>query len=178
MEKESEKESFRTIQIKGSVAQKFSKYCQEIGKSQSVTLLLMLDFFYSNNISPTENLGPSMQTLESSIKKRINAVIAIIRDIERNQTIPIKGMLEALFAELPEQSTKKAVNSFQEALGNLNAGSSSITSPPPETNHEDIRKLLRKAEIVQPSFGKAYCKLNLSPEEMENLKSKYNVYCD
>lgn len=178
MDKESEKESFRTIQIKASVAQKFSTYCQEIGKSQSATLLLMLDFFYSNNISPTENLGPSMQTLESSIKKRINVLIAIIRDIERKQTIPIKGMLEALFAELPEQSTKKDANSFQVALGNLNASSSTIPSPPPEANHEDIRKLLRKIKVVQPSFGKAYCKLNLSPEEIENLKSKYNVYYD
>jgi len=64
-----------------------------------MTLLLMLEFFEHNEIAPTENLGPKMQTLEGLIKKRINGVIAILRDIEKTQTKPTAGMLMALLEQ-------------------------------------------------------------------------------
>ncbi|MGJ8551058.1 BfmA/BtgA family mobilization protein [Winogradskyella wichelsiae] len=53
----------------------------------------MLDFFETNGISPNETLGPNIKTLESQIKKRINAVIAIINDIEKNHDKPTTAML-------------------------------------------------------------------------------------
>lgn len=137
----------------------------------------VLDFFHTNGISPIEDIGPKMQTLETSIKKRINAMIAIIRDIEQNQTIPTKGMLEALFQELPGQTQKKSINSFQEAFKNLNSGAALPTSSS-EIDHKDIRKILRNIELVQPTFGKPYLKIKLSPKEVNNLKSKYHVYHD
>ncbi|MDT0677665.1 BfmA/BtgA family mobilization protein [Autumnicola musiva] len=96
MDKGYEKEEFVTISIKASVARKFRKYSKGISKSQSMTLLLMLEFFEHNGIAPTEDLGPRMQTMENLIKKRINGVIAILRDIEKTQTKPTAGMLMAL----------------------------------------------------------------------------------
>ena len=59
----------------------------------------MMEFFEDNGISPSEDLGPKMQTLESLIKKRINGVIAILRDIEKSQTKPTVAMMESLFKE-------------------------------------------------------------------------------
>lgn len=59
----------------------------------------MIEFFEQNGISPNESLGPHIQTLENLIKKRFNAVIAIIRDIEKNQTKPTVAMLHALFEQ-------------------------------------------------------------------------------
>lgn len=99
MDKGYEKERFEMLGIKASVANKFRKFCRKMGKSQSMTLLLMLDFFEGNGISPNESMGPKMQTLEAVIKKRINAVIAIMKDIEKNQTKPTVAMLQALFEE-------------------------------------------------------------------------------
>ena len=96
MDKGYEKERFVTISIKASVAKKFKKYSKAISRSQSMTLLLMLDFFQNNGISPTDDLGPRMQTIESLIKKRVNGVIAILKDIEKTQTKPTAGMLMAL----------------------------------------------------------------------------------
>lgn len=61
----------------------------------------MLDFFQYNQISPKENLGPSVQTLEKNLKKRMNAIIAIIKDIEKTQTKPTVAILNALM-EQPE----------------------------------------------------------------------------
>jgi predicted secreted Zn-dependent protease len=77
-----------------------------MSKSQSMTLLLMLDFFEENGISPKETLGPNMQTLESEIKKRINAVIAIIKDIEKNHDKPTTAMLQSLFMEFEPKEKK------------------------------------------------------------------------
>ena len=58
-----------------------------------------MDFFDQNKISPSESLGPNMKSLENNLKSRINALIAIIRDIEKNQTKPTVAMLQALFEE-------------------------------------------------------------------------------
>ncbi|WP_452222251.1 BfmA/BtgA family mobilization protein [Lacinutrix salivirga] len=104
MDKGYEKERFEKLGIKTSVAERFRVFCKKLSKSQSMALLLMLDFFEDNGISPNETLGPNMQTLESEIKKRINAVIAIIKDIEKNHDKPTTAMLQSLFMEFePEQ---------------------------------------------------------------------------
>jgi hypothetical protein len=97
MDKGYEKERFESISIKSSVAQKFKRYCSAISKSKSMTLLAMLEFFEDSGLSPEERLGPNIKTLESLLKKRINAVIAIVRDIEKNQTKPTVAMIQSLF---------------------------------------------------------------------------------
>jgi len=106
MDKGYEKERFEKLGIKASVAERFREFCKKLSKSQSMTLLLMLDFFEDNGISPNETLGPNMQTLESEIKKRINAVIAIIKDIEKNHDKPTTAMLQSLFMEFEPKEKK------------------------------------------------------------------------
>jgi len=99
MDKGYEKEVFKSISLKASVAKKFNSYCKKLSMSKSMTLLLMLEFFEDNGISPTESMGPKMQTLENLIKKRINGVIAILKDIEKGQTKPTVAMMQSLFQE-------------------------------------------------------------------------------
>ncbi|SHG54377.1 BfmA/BtgA family mobilization protein [Winogradskyella jejuensis] len=104
MDRGYEKERFEKLGIKVSVAQKFRQFCKKMSLSQSMTLLLMIEFFEDNGISPHESVGPKMQTLESLIKKRINGVIAIMKDIEKNQTKPTVAMIQSLFQQAePEQ---------------------------------------------------------------------------
>lgn len=101
MDKPFKKEEFETLKIKASVAKQFRKFTKKISRSQSMTLLLMLEFFEDNGISPIEHMGPRMETLESRIsaliKKRMNGMIAIMKDIEKSQTKPTVAMLQALF---------------------------------------------------------------------------------
>lgn len=97
MDKGYENERFESLSIKSSVAQKFRQFSKRMGASQSMTLLLMLDFFEANGVSPRESLGPHVHTMESLIKKRINAIIAIMKNIEKNQTKPTVAMMHALF---------------------------------------------------------------------------------
>lgn len=99
MDKGYEKERFEGLKIKASVAQRFRRYCGKISKSQSMTLLVMIEFFEDNGISPNESMGPHIQTLEILIKKRINGVIAILKDIEKSQTKPTVAMMQSLFEE-------------------------------------------------------------------------------
>ena len=115
MDRGYEKQQFETLKIKATVAKKFRRFCKAMSQSQSMTILLMIEFFESNGISPKESIGPQMQTLESLIKKRINGVIAIMKDIEKNQTKPTVAMMQSLFKEaepkkkplLMEKETKK-----------------------------------------------------------------------
>lgn len=94
-----EKERFETLKIKASVVVEFRRFCKTMSKSQSMTLRSMIDFFEMNGISPNETMGPHMHTLEKLFKKRINGVIAIMKDIEKNQTKPTVAMLQSLFEE-------------------------------------------------------------------------------
>jgi len=104
MDKGYEKERFESLSIKRSVAKKFRRFSKSLSQSQSMSLLLMLDFFENNGVSPNESLGPQIQTLENLIKKRINGVIAIVKDIEKNQTKPTVAMLQALFEQAPPEN--------------------------------------------------------------------------
>lgn len=106
MDRGYEKERFEKLGIKVSVAQKFRQFCKKMSLSQSMTLLLMIEFFEDNGISPHESVGPKMQTLESLIKKRINGVIAIMKDIEKNQTKPTVAMIQSLFQQAEPERKK------------------------------------------------------------------------
>ena len=97
MDKGYEKEGFEKLGIKISVAVKFRNFCKKTSKSQSMTLLLMMEFFERNELSPEDDLKPGLMETENRIKKRINALIAIIKDIEKNQTKPTMAILQALF---------------------------------------------------------------------------------
>ena len=103
MDKGYEKEQFKSLSIKASVAEKFNGFCKEMSLSKSMTLLVMIEFFEENCISPTESMGPNMETLEKRIslliKKRMNGMIDIMKDIEKNQTKPTVAMLQSLFEQ-------------------------------------------------------------------------------
>ncbi len=97
------KYSFSAISIKPKVATRFRKFSKEITHSHTDTLEAMMNFFDLNELSPNESLGANMKTLENSLKKRINALVAIIRNIEKKQTKPTNAMLELLFQENPKE---------------------------------------------------------------------------
>jgi len=94
-----EKEQFTTISFKCSTAKKFRNFSKKMGASNSMTLLMMVEFFETNEISPKESIGPNIHTLENLIKKRVSAVIAILKDMEKTQTKPTTAMIQSLFKE-------------------------------------------------------------------------------
>ncbi|ALJ04897.1 golgi family protein P55 [Pseudalgibacter alginicilyticus] len=90
-------DSFIGIRFKKETAKRFQEFSRTHFESHTEALETMLDFFFYNEISPKEKLGPTGRTIEASLKKRINAVIAIMRDMEKTQTKPTVAMIESLF---------------------------------------------------------------------------------
>ena len=99
-------DSFITIRFKRKTAKRFQEFSKAHFKTHTETMETILDFFMYNEISPHERLGPTGRTIEASFKKRINAVIAIMRDMEKTQTKPTAAMIASLFqTEVPQKKT-------------------------------------------------------------------------
>jgi hypothetical protein len=98
-------DTFIGIRFKKKTAKRFQEFSRTHFKSHTEAMATMLDFFFYNEISPKEKLGPTGRTIEANLKKRINAVIAIMRDMEKTQTKPTVAMIASLFQT--ETSTKK-----------------------------------------------------------------------
>ena len=99
MDKGYEKEVFAGLRIKISVAMKFRSFSKRQGKSQSMTLLAMVEFFEENGISPDQRMHETIASLKYLIKRRFNAMVAIMRSIEKEQTLPTVSMIQALFQQ-------------------------------------------------------------------------------
>jgi hypothetical protein len=107
MDPEYKNESFTTLSIKTSVAQKYRKFSRQIGGSQSSVLDRMMNFFERHKCAPDDDLPNHLLKTEKKLLQRINTVIGIIKDIEKKQTLPTVGMLQALFeAELEGTENK------------------------------------------------------------------------
>ncbi|WP_323028542.1 BfmA/BtgA family mobilization protein [Gelidibacter japonicus] len=100
-------DTFIGIRFKKETAKRFQEFSRTHFSSHTEAMAAMLDFFLYNEISPKEKLGPTGRTIEASIKKRINSVIAILRDVEKSQTKPTAAMLASLFQA--EEAPKKAL---------------------------------------------------------------------
>ena len=95
--KAKEMDSFITIRFKRKTAKRFQEFSKKHFKTHTEAMENILDFFLYNEISPKEKLGPTGRTIEAKLLKRINAVIAIMRDVEKTQTKPTVAMLQSLF---------------------------------------------------------------------------------
>ncbi len=58
-----------------------------------------MDFFEWHGITPSSRFAKDISAEEEKTRKRINALIAIIKDIEKTQIKPTNKMLEALFGQ-------------------------------------------------------------------------------
>ncbi len=187
MDKKYKKEGFEGLKIKSSVAKKFRSYCRSLSRSQSMTLQLMLDFFQDNNLSPHESLGTNMTTLEGSIKKRINALIAIVKDIEKNHHKPTTAILQSLFEQTSDIEKKETqlydfdtpnMASNTEELDYYRSHYFDIKAQCGDLKH-DLETIIKSTKYIKSSFGNSHYRLELSKGNLENLKQKLkDVYND
>ena len=179
MDKGREKEAFVTFKIKATTAQKFRTFCKNNAASQSMSLLQMIQFFEFNGIAPTDNLGDSIAKLEGKINKRTNAIIAIIKDIEKHQTKPTNAMLLSLFEEkLKEERPLLVEKKFMDKEKDKKVTKETAV---PKIRYERLRNkmdslkndfeyVLDKVKVVKSSFGKDYLRLELSKEELMKFR--------
>jgi len=104
MDIEFKNEYFLTLKMKQSVVKRFRRFCRTMGTSQSIAMSDMLDFFEKHKLQPNDEIPNHLIQVEKRLLKRINAVIAIMKDMEKTQTKPTVGMLEALFTVNEEKN--------------------------------------------------------------------------
>ena len=162
------------LQLKASTAKRFREFSKKNNSNQSETLDLVLDFFEQNNLSPFETLVPSKVSLEQLIKKRIDAVIAILKNIEKTQTKPSLLMLELLMEgrsvpKLQVAKKEKGSVSDKKSLAQLELENSRLQELL-KANKRDLEYLIQHVEVKSSAFAPDYLKLNIPRSEFENYK--------
>lgn len=167
--------TFYSLRIRKKVVLKFRRFSKQLNQTQSETLNHMIHFFEFNQLSPFEDFGPNITKLENLFKKRTNAIIAIIRDIEKNQSKPAYAMLSVLFEEFKinpnsdnKSESKKKISAqlikYQEYYRES------------EKKHLELvqltSSLLHKIKLRRTSFGKKEFFIHMKPEELQELKLK------
>ena len=104
MDPEYAHEPFMGINFKRSVAVKFKAFARQQEGSYSVVLDQMLWFFERHHLTPEDQLPSHLLKTEKKLLQRMNTIIGIIKDIEKKQTLPTVGMLQALFEAAGEGS--------------------------------------------------------------------------
>ncbi|WP_445733606.1 BfmA/BtgA family mobilization protein [Mariniflexile sp.] len=132
-------DSFITIRFKRKTAKRFQEFSKKHFKTHTETMEAILDFFFYNEISPKEKLGPTGRTIEAKLLKRINAVIAIMRDVEKTQTKPTVAMLESLFqTEEPKKKPLILEKKFMEEKRDVRFSNSSAYRQEREKPNNEI----------------------------------------
>jgi hypothetical protein len=162
------------LQLSLKTADRFREFSKKNNSNQSETLDLILDFFEKNNLSPFETLVPSKVSLEQLIKKRIDAVIAILKNIEKTQTKPGLLMLNLLLEERsiskPAMVEKNKVLSPHEKSREQLVLEISRLEEVLKATTKDLEYLLEHVEIKGNAFGSDYLKLNIPRTEFEQFK--------
>tara|TARA_R110002126_G_scaffold22865_7_gene81105 strand:+ start:1386 stop:1964 length:579 start_codon:yes stop_codon:yes gene_type:complete len=180
MEESYQKYRFSAINIKKEVAERFRSFSRLVSDSHTQTLETVMNFFEWNDLSPNDDLGIK----NNRTNKRINALIAILKNIEKQQTLPTKVMLETLFQE---------VTNLEDSEGKIGHRDIDLASPEPfsrDTELEHYRnryeemqqqlgtyrnrilELLDQMTLVKGTFGKGHYKLEMDKKEFENFKNQ------
>ena len=180
------KRRFLSINFHKDTVERFKGFCTKMGGSYTETLDRMMDFFDAYQLSPMEDLGPNMRGMEANIKKRINALVSIVKDIEKHQTKPTTAMLQLLFEQSPAKQNQprlvevkkrsKPVNdpfftTAMEAI-ELRKEKNALKRDLIETKQQFEDILFSKIHIIKSSFGKPKLQLEMTVEAYEALKEK------
>jgi len=164
---------------------RFKGFSRKFSKSYSETLEAVMDFFEWHGILPSNRYADQINKEEQKTRKRVEAAIAIIRNIEKTQTLPTNIMLEALFGkheivrqrEEPKLIEKKFEKLTRDEWNKKENKVSRIKYDRLKRKHisnmETMMETLNKVEKVEPRFGIPYLKIKISPMELASLKSRF-----
>ena len=180
-------DDFKTVRIKKRTLLRFKKFSRKVSNSYSKTLNMVMDFFEWHGFLPDDRLGKSMVEEIIKNRKRTNAIVAIIKDIEKSQTLPTVAMLQSLFeqhADAQENDSdfedgfdfieKKFENGHEEEEWLEETTVPRIRYDRLEDKMDSLKKdfsyVLDNVKLVKNSFGKDYLKLELPMEAMEKYR--------
>lgn len=182
--KEYSKYNYSAINVKKDIASRFREFSKQISKSNTEALEAMLNFFDWNDLSPHDNL----RARNDGTKKRINALIAIVKNIEKNGINPTKAMMQLLFEQVPPKDEEPELieimpqeilleNNYRNAMEaiELRKERNIFKRELEETKKEFEALLYSKIKETRTNFGKSKLYLDITLEEFRELQSKYKI---
>ena len=171
-----EKQEKTTIKIDPETATQFKTFAEKWRTNHSNTLQLMLDFFKRNGMSPTEDLRPSMKSMEHRLSLQIDALRAILLNIETKKIRPTHAMLELLFQN---QTAKKGILLEKKEHRLIEHSSTKDPLRTSETcgsiQHQHtlktVLKLFNHAEVTKDHQNKVQLRMTLSSAEFQQLQN-------
>ncbi len=175
-------DGFGTIWLHIMTIERFKGFSKKFTKSYSETLEAVMDFFEWHGILPSNRYANQINKEEQKTRKRVEAAIAIIRNIEKTQTLPKNIMLEAQFGKheiVRQRKEPKLIETKFEKLTREewnkkeNEVSKIEYNRLKEKHIDNLDRMIRtlnKVEKIKPRFGKPYLKLEISPMELAKLK--------
>ncbi len=98
---------FTNLTIKRKTAAHFREFAKGLEHTNTDVLQAMIYFFEGYKISPYDTLDSHLERVENTFKKRLNAMIGIIKDIEKTKMSPTHEMLQLLFQEATREPETK-----------------------------------------------------------------------
>jgi hypothetical protein len=175
--KQKNKYDYSAISIKADVAVRFRSYSKQFSKSNTEVLRRMMIFLQWNGLNPFDNTIEKIVSGIEKNRKQIEYLISIIKNIEKTQTKPTYEMVKILF----EAYCKNNEVTIKEKLFLPKPKMMEVADKVPlilleRTQQEfkdykrDCQKLLEKIELVVPTYGKPYLKVDLYQGEYEKLR--------
>ena len=169
---------YANINLRKEVTERFRAFSKKVAPSHAETLTAMMDFFEWHGYSPYQRFGKDILADNQKTRKRIDAVIAIIKDIEKSQNIPlinIETMLQALFEgnlkrERPKPQPIKIQREITKEQNRITHFEWEHLQQKHRKTREQFHLLLEQVELVKSRFGNDYLKLNITREELARLK--------
>tara|TARA_R110002012_G_scaffold308002_2_gene513922 strand:+ start:555 stop:1139 length:585 start_codon:yes stop_codon:yes gene_type:complete len=190
MEKQTTKErtkrgtgAYSNITVKKETAARFRSYSKKFSKSHSDVLDGMMKYFKENNLDPfgegTKIIIDSVKKLERQMMKKIDMLIAIIKNMEKTSIRPTYEMVLILYQAYVKDGGKPKPKSIQIQEERMDFLEPRNTVP--KTEHDRILKefkdykgrcneMLQNVEKVEPMMGKPYLKINMGIGDFESLK--------
>ena len=169
------KRNFLSINFHRRTVERFKGFCKKHGTTYTDMAEHMMDFFDRYQLSPRFDYGENFWDMESNIKKRINAVIAIIKDVEKHQTAPTNAMIRSLFEQGPTEEGEGQPELLVEEAIHFEARAKTPTHPEMElmAARKDLGNLLSRIRTVSTGLGKKKLQLDMGLEEFKALKQTY-----
>ncbi len=179
-------DDFKTVRIKKKTLLRFKSFSRKVSNSYSKTLDMVMNFFEWHGFLPSDRLGKSMVEEIIKNRKRTNAIVAIIKDIEKSQTLPTVAMLQSLFEQQAEQENasdfedgldfieKKFENGYEEEEWMEETTVPRISYDRLGDKMDSIKKdfsyVLDNVKLVKSSFGKNHFRLELTEGELVKFR--------
>lgn len=168
-----------TINIKAPVARRFRLFSKKIAKSHAEALTTVMNFFEWHGFYPSDRFERRFVEELLKNRKRTEAVIAIIKDIEKNNDKPNTAMLQLLFEGVVEKKepVRKEKMFRDKTKQEKKLEETTVPKVVYERTQLDFNEtkkrfkyVLDKVSLVNNRFGKDYLKLELSQQEFTRIK--------